>query len=39
MACFEEKTSLVVQNAVLLRINVLGVWLWLPRGGKEARAA
>ncbi|WP_234685326.1 hypothetical protein [Bradyrhizobium monzae] len=35
----EAKTSLVVQNAVLLVINVLGVWRWLPRAGKEARAA
>jgi hypothetical protein len=34
----EGKTSLVVQNVVLLLINVLGVWRWLPRAGKEAGA-
>lgn len=35
----EAKTSLVLQNAVLLLINLLGVWRWLPRAGKEAPAA
>jgi hypothetical protein len=34
----EAKTSLVIQNVVLLLINVLGVWRWLPRAGKEAGA-
>lgn len=34
----EGKTSLGVQNVVLLLINVLGVWRWLPRAGKEAGA-
>jgi hypothetical protein len=34
----EGKTSLVVQNVVLLLINLLGVWRWLPRAGKEAGA-
>jgi hypothetical protein len=33
---FESKTSLVIQNAILLLINVLGVWRWLPRVEKEA---
>ena len=32
----EPKSSLIIQNAVLLVINVLGVWRWLPRAGKEA---
>jgi hypothetical protein len=35
----EPKSSLVIQNAVLLVINVLGVWRWLPRAGKEASGA
>ena len=35
----EPKNSLVIQNAVLLVINVLGVWRWLPRAGKEAAAS
>jgi hypothetical protein len=35
----EPKSSLVIQNAVLLVINVLGVWRWLPRAGKEAAAS
>jgi hypothetical protein len=34
----EGKASLVVQNVVLLLINGLGVWRWLPRAGKEAGA-
>jgi hypothetical protein len=34
----EPKNSLIIQNAVLLVINVLGVWRWLPRAGKEAAA-
>lgn len=28
---FESKSSLVIQNAILLFINILGVWRWLPR--------
>jgi hypothetical protein len=32
----ESKSSLVIQNAILLLINVLGVWRWLPRAEKEA---
>jgi hypothetical protein len=31
----ESKASLVIQNAILLAINVLGIWRWLPRA--EAR--
>jgi hypothetical protein len=34
---FESKSSLVIQNAILLLINILGVWRWLPRAEKEAR--
>lgn len=33
----ENKTSLIVQNIVLLLINILGVWRWLPRAEREAR--
>jgi hypothetical protein len=33
---FESKSSLVIQNAILLLINNLGVWRWLPRAEKEA---
>ena len=35
----EPKSSLIIQNAALLLINVLGVWRWLPRAGKEAAAS
>jgi hypothetical protein len=31
----ESKSSLIIQNAILLAINVLGVWRWLPRAEKE----
>jgi hypothetical protein len=31
----ESKASLVIQNAILLAINVLGIWRWLPRAEKE----
>jgi hypothetical protein len=27
----ERKSSLVIQNPILLLINILGVWRWLPR--------
>jgi hypothetical protein len=33
---FENKSSLVIQDLILLLINVLGVWRWLPRAEKEA---
>jgi hypothetical protein len=36
---FETKSSLVIQNAILLLINILGVWRWLPRAEKEAGAS
>jgi hypothetical protein len=36
---FESKSSLVIQNVILLLINVLGVWRWLPRAEKEAGLA
>ena len=32
----ENKASLVIQNTILLLINILGVWRWLPKAGKEA---
>ena len=32
---FESKSSLLIQNAILLLINVLGVWRWLPRAEKK----
>ncbi|UFW91883.1 hypothetical protein BjapCC829_46590 (plasmid) [Bradyrhizobium barranii] len=35
----EPKNSLIIQNAALLVINVLGVWRWLPRAGNEAAAS
>jgi hypothetical protein len=31
----EGKASLVIQNVILLAINVLGVWRWLPRAENE----
>jgi len=34
---FENKSSLVIQNAVLLLINILGVYRWLPRAEAEAQ--
>ena len=34
---FENKSSLGIHNAILLLINVLGVWRWLPRAEKEAK--
>jgi hypothetical protein len=34
----ENKSSLIIQNAILLLINILGVWRWLPRAEKEAAA-
>lgn len=33
---FESKSSLVIQNVILLPINILGVWRWLPSAEKEA---
>jgi hypothetical protein len=33
---FENKSSLVIQNVILLMINILGVWRWLPRAENEA---
>ena len=33
----ETKTSLIIQNAILLLINVIGVWRWLPGAEKEAK--
>jgi hypothetical protein len=34
---FESKSSLVIQNVILLVINVLGIWRWLPRAEKEVK--
>ena len=33
----ETKASLVIQNVILLLINVIGVWRWLPKAEKEAK--
>jgi hypothetical protein len=33
----ESKSSLVIQNVILLLINVLGVWRWFPKAEKEAK--
>jgi hypothetical protein len=35
---FESKSSLIIQNMILLLINILGVWRWLPRAEKEAKS-
>jgi hypothetical protein len=34
----ETKASLVIQNVILLVINVIGVWRWLPKAEKEAQS-
>ena len=34
----ESKSSLVIQNAILLLINAAGVWRWLPKAEKEAKS-
>jgi hypothetical protein len=34
----ETKASLVIQNVMLLVINVIGVWRWLPKAEKEAKS-
>jgi hypothetical protein len=34
----ESKTSLVIQNVILLLINVLGVWRWLPKAENEVKS-
>ena len=33
----ETKASLVIQNVILLLINVIGVWRWLPKAEKEVK--
>jgi hypothetical protein len=35
---FESKASLVSQNGILLLINALGVWRWLPKAEKEIKS-
>jgi hypothetical protein len=35
---FEGKSSLVIQNVILLLINALGIFRWLPRAEKEANS-
>jgi hypothetical protein len=30
----ESRASLVIQNVILLVINMLGIWRWLPRAEK-----
>jgi hypothetical protein len=34
----EHKASLIIQNVILLLINVLGVWRWLPKPEKEVKS-
>src|SRR6185295_16748175 len=34
----ETKTSLVIQNVILLLINAIGVWRWFPKAAKEAKS-
>jgi hypothetical protein len=34
----EGKASLVIQNVILLVINVIGVWRWVPKAAKEAKS-
>ena len=32
---FEGKSSLMIQNAILLVINIIGVYRWLPKADEE----
>jgi hypothetical protein len=34
----ESKSSLVIQNAILFLVGVLGVWRWLPKAEKEVKS-
>ena len=34
----EIKASLVIQNVILLVINVIGVWRWIPKAEKEVKS-
>ena len=34
----ETKASLVIHNVILLVINVIGVWCWLPKATKEVKS-
>ena len=34
----ETKTSLVIQNVILLLINAIGVWRWFPKAEREAKS-
>jgi hypothetical protein len=34
----ETKASLLIQNVILLVINVIGVWRWLPKAEKEVKS-
>lgn len=34
----ETKTSLVIQNVILLLINAIGVWRWFPKAEKEGKS-
>lgn len=36
---FETQPSLYLQNAVLLLVNIAGIWRWLPRAARENSAA
>jgi hypothetical protein len=33
----ENKSSLLIQNAILLLVNIAGVYRWLPRASAEGR--
>ena len=34
----EGKASLVIQYVIILVINVIGVWRWVPKAEKEAKS-
>lgn len=34
----ETQPSLYLQNAVLLLVNIAGIWRWLPRAERDAKA-
>ena len=37
MAGWKANRRLVIQNVILLLINILGVWRWLPTGREGGR--
>lgn len=34
----ESKPSLIIQNAVLLGVNIFGIWRWLPKASNDESA-